>query len=323
MDLTKPIDITAINDTGKQYQKELRTLAKYDAMSVLSKFKMITGVKDSTQISEAQHTDEGSGKYTGEFNSNRKSATIVPRTLKVYSCVHEVADEPERYRRTFLNETLSEKTKHPFERWLIEYEIGNASENLYNVLATAVRSEEVADVALEDSFDGFLTILRAEVTAGNISVAKKNQFQFTAVLSKTNIGDQLKAMWRSVPAILKNKGAEMFMSLEHSEMYDDWYKTNHDSPPNVDVAGQTILEGSNGKCTLVALSDMPFADDEIFINAKDNLTWGTDDPNDMKNLRAFESGNPYKFTAVMKYQFGLQFESIHPRKLCFSKKFAG
>lgn len=323
MDLTKPIDITAINNTGKQYQKELRTLARYDALSILSKFKMISGVKDSTQVSEVQHTDEGSGKYNGIFNAARKSGTIVPRTLTVYACVHEVADEPERYRRTFLNETLSEKTKHPFERWLIEYELGNASENLYNVLATAVRSEVAGNVALSNAFNGFLTILRAEVTAGNISVALKNQFQFTAVLSKTNIGDQLKAMYRSLPAILKEKGVTMFMSIEHGEMYDDWYKANHDAPPAVDVAGQTTLEGSNGKCKMERLGCMPYADDEIFITIADNIVWGTDDMNDMKTLRAFESGNPYLFTAVMKYQFGMQFESIHPRKLCFSKKFAG
>lgn len=322
MKLDTPINITAINDTGKKYQKELRILARYDALSILSKFKMLTGIKDSTQISEVQHTSEGSGKYTGEFNKDRKSGTIVPRTLKVYPCVHEVCDEPERYRRTFLNETLSEKTKHPFERWLIEFEIGNAAENLYNVLATAVRSEEVAAVGLGDAFDGFLTILRKEVTAGNISVAIKNQFQFTAVLSKTNIGEQLKAMYRSLPAILKEKGVTLFMSIEHGEMYDDWYKTNHDAPPTLDVAGQTTLEGSNGKCKMERLGCMPYADDEMFMTISDNIVWGTDDLNDMRNLVAKDL-DIYKFMASMKYVFGMQFESIHPRKLCFSKKFAG
>lgn len=322
MDLTTPIDITAINNTGKQYQKELRTLPKYDALAVLKYFQMITGVKDSTMISEAQHTDEGSGKYTGTFNADRKSATIVPRELKVYACVHEVADEPERYRRTFLNATMSEQTAHPFERWLIEFELGNAAENLYNVLATASRSEDAGDVALANAFDGFLTICRNEVTAGNISVANGNQFQFSAALSKTNAGDELKAMWRACPDKLKEAGARMYMSVTHAEMYDDWYKANHDAPPAVDTAGQTSLEGSNGKCTIIRLSNMPSADDEIIITTDMNITWGTDNPSDMKNLKAFNSGNPYKFTANMKYVFGLQFESIHPRKFMFSKKAA-
>jgi len=323
IDYELPIDITAINNTGKTYQKELKSLPKQDALSVLKHFSMLVGIKDSTTISEVEESDEGSGKYTGEFNKLRKSGKVTPRTLTVYPCVHEVCDEPERYRRTFLNETVNEETAHPFERWLIEHELGNASQNLYNVLATAVRSEVETDVALKDSFNGFLTILRAEVAASKITTAIGNLFQFTAVLSAVNIGDQLKALYRSLPDKTKEGQTLMLMSVTHGEMYDDWYKANHDAPPAVDVAGQTSLEGSNGKCKMIRLSNMPSDTDEIFITVDKNLTWATDKLSDMKNLKAFPSGNPYKFTASMKYVFGLQFESINPRKLCFSKKFAG
>jgi hypothetical protein len=34
------------------------------------------------------------------------------------------------------------------------------------------------------------------------------------------------------------------------------------------------------------------------------MVFGTDKIEDMKNMQAFESGNPYKFAAAMKYIFG-------------------
>lgn len=326
MDLTKPIDITAVNNTAKTYDKDIRTLDKLDAMKVLQYFKLRPGVRGSVEITEAQHTDEGSGRYTGTFNGDRQSGTLVPRTLTVYPCVHEVSDEPERYRSMWLSEVVSGKLDpmtHPFERWLIEFEIGNASENLYNVLATADYSSVAENVDLSYAFNGFLTILRDEVTAGNIATAKGNLYQFSAALSSSNIGDELLAMYRSAPQTLKNRtDAIIFMSETFGEMYDDWYKANHDAPPAVDTAGQMTLDGTNGKCKIVRLSNMPDTADEVILTLSGNGVWGTDNPNDMKNLLAFSSGNPYKFTAAMKYLFGFQWESIHPRKLILSKKAA-
>lgn len=326
MDLTKPIDITAVNNTAKTYDKDIRTLDKLDAMKILQYFKMRPGVRGSVEITEAQHTDEGSGRYTGTFKSDRKSGTLVPRTLAVYPCVHEVADEPERYRTMWLSEVVSGKldpNTHPFERWLIEFEIRNASENLYNVLATADYSTQSGNVALSYAFNGFLTILRDEVAANKITTALGNLHQLTAALSASNIGDQLLAMYRSAPQTLKERESIMFMSVTFGEMYDDWYKANHDAPPAVDTSGQTVLEGTNGKCKIVRLSCMPDTDDEIILTVPGNGVWGTDNPADMKNLVAFPSGNPYLFTAAMKYLFGFQWESIHKRKLILSKKFAG
>lgn len=326
MDLTKPIDITAVNNTAKTYDKEIRTLDKLDVAKILQHFKLRPGVRGSVEITEAQHTDEGSGKYTGAFKSDRKSGTLVPRTLQVWPCVHEVADEPERYRTMWLSEVVSgrlDPNTHPFERWLLEFEIGNASENLYNIFWTATRSEDPANVSLAHAFNGPLTILRSEVTAGKISAAIGNLFQFSAVLSAANIGNQLLAMYRSAPQTLKEKSSvTMHMSVAHGEMYDDWYKANHDAPPAVDVAGQVVLEGTNGKVKIQRYSSFPSDNDEVILTVDGNGVWGTDKPSDMKDLKAFPSGNPYLFTAAMKYLFGTQFESIHPRKLILSKKFA-
>jgi len=44
------------------------------------------------------------------------------------------------------------------------------------------------------------------------------------------------------------------------------------------------------------------------------MVYGTDKLSDMKAMKAFNSGNPYLFTAAMKYVFGTQFVSIHQRE---------
>jgi len=63
MDLTKPIDISAINNTAKIYDKQIRTLNTLDAMFVLKNFGLRTGFKESVDIHEFQNAFGNSKKH--------------------------------------------------------------------------------------------------------------------------------------------------------------------------------------------------------------------------------------------------------------------
>ncbi len=319
MDLTKPIDITAINNTAKQYDKQIRTLNLLDVMNVLKKFGLRTGFKESVDIHEFQNAFGNSKKYTGTFTGGIAIGAIVPRNLKIYPIVYEMMDEPERYRATFINDVACGKVLETtsFELWLVERGIEAASEELYNVLFTAVRSDVVTDTGIEFSFNGLETLIANEITSTKISAANKNYYDAGVPFTMGNIGDKLKEMWRSAHPTMKQKGGIMYLSIVLAEMYDDWFFTTHDKWPQVDMYGQTLLEGSNGLVSFVKLSNMN--NQRVILTMDGNITYGTESINDMKNLQAFQSGNPYVFTATMKYTFGLQFESVHQRKFIVSK----
>ena len=305
MDLTKPIDISAINNTAKIYDKQIRTLNTLDAMNVLKNFGLRTGFKESVDIHEFQNAFGNSKKYTGSFTGGIAIGAIVPRNLKIYPVVYEMMDEPERYRATFINDVACGKILETttFELWMVQRGIENASEELYNVLFSAVRSDVVTDTGIEFAFNGLETIIAADIVSTKISAGNKNYYDAGVAFTASNIGDKLKAMWRSAHATMKQKGGKMFLSVALAEMYDDWFFTTHDKWPQVDMYGQTLLEGSNGLATFVKLSNMN--NQRVILTMDGNITYGTESINDMKNLQAFQSGNPYVFTATMKYTFGL------------------
>jgi len=320
IDLTKPIDITVFNNTAVQHSKDIRTVNMLKAEDALKFFSLEMDVKDSRKIYEYNPTGGNSRKYDGEFKGGNLGK-MTGRTITVYPIVFEMSDEPERYRRAFINDIALKKAdeKTLFELWLLQRGIEQASEELYNAIWVAKRDEDTANNGIEFSFDGIETILESGIDDGLISTSNKNLYDAGAAFSVANIGEYLLEMWRSSHQTFKEKGGLMKMNHTLAEMYDSWYQANHDRPPMIDTAGQMFLEGTNGKCKIVRLGCIPENSQRVVLTSDMNLCYGIDSLNDLKNLKAFASGNPYMFTANMKYVFGTQIRSIHPRNFVTNK----
>ncbi|MCD4681113.1 MAG: hypothetical protein K8S00_12080 [Bacteroidales bacterium] len=307
-DLTKPIDISDVNQAYTKYKDALNSLDVLSAQDVLKFMSAELGVQNSVVL----RTIEKGGiskKYDGTFTGDKKIGTMVERTLTVGTVVAEMADEPERYRKSWITDVAGNmwEKKHPFELWLLQYGINIASDELHDAIFMAKLQ---AGTGILDSFDGINEIIDADITATLISAAKENYYA-TGAMTAADCGDKLLAMWRSAPSTLRGKGANMIIGEDLGDMYDDWYKAEHDAPPKVETAGQLFLDNSNKKCRLIRTSAQPENSQRVIITSKKNLKFGVDKLTDMKAMKAFNSGNPYLFTATMKYVFGTQFESIH------------
>ncbi len=307
MDYKKPIDISQVNLARTAYNKQLKALNMLSAQDILKYMTPVLGVQNS-QILSTVESGGISTKYTGTFVGDKKIGTVVERTLTVRAIVAEMADEPERYRKSYYADVAGGLWKdHPFEMWLLQYGINLASEELHDVIFQAVAA---AGTDLIDSFDGVNKVIDVDIASGLISAANNNLYA-TGVMTDTDCGEKLLAMWRSAAPTLRRKGANMIISEDLGNIYDDWYRKEHDAPPFIDTAGTMSLDGSNGKCKLVRTSGQPEGSQRAILTRKQNFKYGIDKPSDMKDMKAFESGNPYLFTAAMKYVFGVQFESIH------------
>ncbi len=309
MDLTKPIDISSVNNTAVKYKKEIQTLDMLSANEMLQHFTLVSGVTDSLVLSHMIPGLNNSRGYDGTFTADKKIGTIVPRTLTVRPIVYELSDEPERLRRTFLTEVRG-KVENPeaFYRWLINWCIAKASEELYDVLTDAAYDAATAGTHINKAFDGLETIIAAEIVSTAISAANGNYYDPGTAYTSANIGDLLLAQWRTMPATFRKKGGDCHISFDMGDMYDDWYKGEHDAPPMVDTAGQMFLDGTNGKCRIIRHSNI--SNQRVIMTRKENIVYGTDKLSDMSSLNAFISGNPYLFTATMKYVFGIQIVTL-------------
>ena len=312
MDFKTPIDIEAVIGAVKKHKDLLVTLRTEAAGDILQHFTAISGVKDSITLGRTT-LGKISHKYTGKFIGQVSNGKVVPRTLKVYPCVMEMSDEPERYRRTYITEVDGglDPNKHPFEIWIINYGIKCASKELHDVLLVAKYDADTQKTGLDTAFDGLFAIVESEKTAGAIS-ADNGNMHATGVMTRADIGEKLLAMWRKMPQTFRKAGGKMYMSEDLAQLYDDWLDDQGTlvTGSGAETAGQKFLRQTNGKCEIVRLSGMPEGSQFVMITTKENAVYGYDKPSDFSRLVPFNSGNPYRFTAAGKYVMGWQFVTL-------------
>lgn len=320
MDLTSPIDIQAVIGACKKHKDLLVTLDAEQAGDILKHFTPIPGIKDSITLGRTT-LGEISHKYTGKFIGQVSNGKIVPRTLKVYPCVMEMDDEPERYRRTFITEVKGGlyPQEHPFEVWLNNYGIKCASKELHDIMLTADYDADVTKTELATSFDGILTIVGDEKTAGNISAANGNLFG-TGAFTLADVGTKLLNMWRHMPSLFKKSGGKMYISDDLGELYDDWLDNQGSliTGSGAETAGQQYLRNTNKRCELVRLSGMPAGSQFVMITTKENICFGYDKEGDFRRLIPTTNGAPYHYTAAGKYILGFQFVTIDKSEFCIN-----
>jgi hypothetical protein len=318
MDLTKPIDITAVNGAVVKHKNVMVPIDRLQANDVLKHCTPMPGITNSIVLGKVEGGTI-SKKYSGVFLGSDNLGKIVPRTLTVYPIVAEMSDEPERYRRSWITEVKGglDPNKHPFEVWLIQHGINIASEDLHNGLFIAKYDSDPKKKELENSFDAWGTILENEKTAGNISIEKGNMFA-TGAMDATNIGQKLLDMWRAMPKTFRKKKAVLWVSEDLGDDYDDWLESETIQLPGTDESEIQYLKKTNKRVQIIRTNAFPEGSQFVLLTTKENMVYGYDKESDLTGMKAFASGNPYLFTATMKYVFGCQFVSIHPSELCIN-----
>ena len=328
MDLTKPIDIQAVIGAVKKHKDLLTAVDAAQARELLMYFMAIPGITDSIELGRTT-LGSFSHRYTGTFIGALNAGKVEPRTLKVYPCVMEMDDEPERYRRTYIADVkggLWPKT-HPFEVWLINYGLKCASAELYNAILEASYDTTGANTTLPKAFDGPITIIKKEIAANNIAVAKGNMVEIPT-LTRANVGSELLKMYRKADQQLKKK-CVMFVSETVAEMYDDWLDDQGTliTGSGAETAGQTFLRNTNRKCALVRLPLSTTNEQLVVItsadaagkpNVSNNIAWGYDKESDFSTLKLGDY-DFYHFKAAGKYVIGFQLVSLDKTMLCVSK----
>ena len=198
---------------------------------------------------------------------------------------------------------------------VVGYYAKKVSKALNKALWTAVRNANGTKSA--DLFNGFDTITDAEITAGNISVAKGNLYEFTEVITASNACDQLKAFYRAADDNLQEETTKMFMAKSHKQNYEDCYKNESGSVAYNTEFKKTFLEGTEQSCEMVALANKK-GSKYIHLTTKGNMLIGVDQMGDEESI-SVEKHHPLLLDFVMVMYFGVQFESISPERIIIGK----
>lgn len=262
----------------------------------------------------------GSGAEVRPYKTE-KGATdtgrIVARTLTTY--LGDVLEEFDPYIlfTTVYGEQFSDKTERKeadIVRDLCLAMAKSVSKKLGAALFNAVRNASGTTTA--SLFDGFGTIAAAEISAGNIAVAKGN-YMTTAAITANNVGDVLKSIYDNASEELQDaSNLKLFIPKAVKNLYDDWFLAHFGAVSYNAAYGRKYLHGTDDKCEIVALPGLknsPY----IYLSTKDNMLVGCDqlDASGKEKVLVRVPDNPKVVQFFMCFFWGVQFQMIEKEYL--------
>lgn len=296
-----------------KYRKEFLAMLVIGIEEILPYVTVRTGIRYAESVGtlsmNAQFQPYKSNIKTG------KDATLAFRELKTYMGAIDYEFEPDSAATLIIGEgadTKGEGQKNAdIVRKCLTEICKTLSENLNNVLWSAVRNANGTTSA--DLFDGWDTITSKEILAGNISAAKGNYLKLTEAITGVNAVDVLKNAYRKANEILKGRKTLLYVPRSIVEKYEDAYSLLHNATPWVQGFEQKVIEGSEGKCQFVSLTSKA-GSKYLHLSVKENMLIGVDQMSDLEDI-AIEHFSAFTLEFVATMFFGVEFESIDPRRL--------
>ncbi|MDE7080051.1 MAG: hypothetical protein K2O78_00135 [Muribaculaceae bacterium] len=165
----------------------------------------------------------------------------------------------------------------------------------------------------QDLFDGYDTITEKEIADGNISAANRNLLQLDAPVTPANAVSVAKKILRAMDPELRGQQCYLYCTQDFLDDYNEGYQMLHGALPYNTEYGKTTVEGSDGRLVFCPLQSK--AGSKFFhVSTKANMLIGYDQMGDEENVMVKEY-KPFILSYIATMFFGVQFESIDPRRL--------
>lgn len=301
----------------KQYKREL-IMQPIEVMkdNTLKYITLVPGVRNQLTWAELA----GDAELAPWSKSNKKDADykIEGRTLQVWpgNCAYDF-DPMEVFQSIYGQSIMlgQSMTTHQIARMVATYFAAKIGGHLNDHVWDAVRN--VNGSKTEDLFDGFDTIIGKEITAEKLKATLGNLFEFDAAIEDSTAVEQLKEYWRKANQFLRGRECYMYLPESVYWAYIDDYQTRHGALPYNTEYEKLTLEGSNGKCHFVVLSNMADSD-YLKITTKQNLLLGTD-VNAQENHVGIQKYSSWQLTFEFAAVYGAQIRTLAKEALFVGK----
>lgn len=306
------ITLQSLQTSFRTDRRELATMPLFSMSEILPYMTLITGLRHKLSVSELVG-DMQIGNYS-KTRRDDNDFTIDSRELEVFFGSAIKGIDPNSIYQSIWGSSITkgEGLKNvPIVKAVAVYLMGKLGEHLFDSIWTA---RHVADGSTTDTlFDGFKTIIDAEITAGNMSVQKKSLFNLSS-LSVANAEDQFKDFYWSSHEKLRRQNVNLICSPNAAHFYDESYQDNHGALPYNQQYTKRTIEGSNGKCTIVPLANVP--DNFLCLTTKENLLIGTSISSEWDSFNVEKSlSSHFLIDFVATMFFGTQLRSINPEMI--------
>lgn len=312
---TQNFTIADFQEAARTYRSELIHLAILGLEEILPYVIIRPGVTYSEAVGDASLNGVQLAPYK---KKRRAEATldVVMRELRTYFGSLDADFEPNAMISTILghhaSQAMGEALKStPTAREILGLLVKGVSRGLNLNLWKAVRDE--SGDTTEDLFDGWDTITMREMTAGNIAASKGNYLKLNVQIDSTNAVSVMKSIMRKLSKELRGEECFIYCTQDLVDDYNEAYLLTHSGIVYNDKYNQVSVEGSNGRLTFVPLVSKT-GSKFIHISTKSNMLIGVDQLSDKERVDVGQY-DPNVLTASMRMFFGVEFESIDPRRL--------
>jgi hypothetical protein len=293
-------------EAGIKYRKEL-LIAPVIAFAALSPFfTTMTGVQGKIMAGSLNNTAEFRPYRTDKDATN--TSAITPREMENFK-----GDLVEEFDPSVVMGTLyTESTSTKADKFDISAKVAlvvakRAGEKLVKSIFTAVRNAGGSTSAT--LYNGFDKLVALGIADATISATKGNYKDISATaITRTNVGDILKAEYRALDSNLKN-GCKLYLPVSVLEMYEDWFQTEFGHVPWNQGMEQMYLVGTSKKCQFAPLSMME-GNTYLYFTNKENMCLLFDQQSDAETVEIRRVDNPKVVQLFMITYFGVGIDVV-------------
>lgn len=315
------VNITAeqLAKSALKYRKEILMMPvmslKQDWLPYVS---LRPGIRYAEQVGQMSGSAE-MGPYSEDYIDD-SDVKITPRTLYTFFGSLQKKFSPNSVYQSIYGSAITKgeglKTTE-ITRQVLNFIGAKVGESLYDAQWNAVRNAEGHKT--KDLFNGYDTITKSEITAGNISVANGNMTNVDpSTINATNAVDALKTIYRAADPHLRKVKTNMFVTPSIYDAYCDDYKQTTGSIAYNTQFNQVFVEGSENRCTIVPVTNKA-GSPYITLTTKQNMLAGCNQEGDDESV-AVEKHEAFRLLFVMTMFWGVEFESVSKERLLIAGK---
>lgn len=274
-------DTSALSAYAGKFENKLFSTLRA-RLTILNDVTLIPGIKNILNLTKLTVADGVRG-YREDFDSSDSDLKYSGRSLAVTLLKRDMKINPLKYRNTFMSEVMKPGVNPadiPFAQFVNNAIMEQIASEIQRGAYTAVKGDEST---LAKSFDGYATIIAAEIAkevatpgTGIVPVA-------TGALSATNAVQKFEDMVAAMPSDFVDAGFSVFSSIESARKYNNDYREKYGKYQEKDESGNLIIDNTAGKVVIKPVSWMGTSG-RLIATPKENLLAGVDALGDMDKI---------------------------------------
>lgn len=294
--------VAAFRDYVEDFAPELISKAFFSPRTI----QMVTtheGVKGKKVLTIMDVASELAVAWKSDFAAKSNAISFTPRELDVRAMKVDLSFTPQDFESSYLG-AFRRKGQNagqdlPFAAFIMDKILQRHATSIDLSVWNAVRAGSVTagTTPMSQTFDGFLELIKDEVTGGLATVATPG-----GSITSTNIIALVESMWDALGDAYKETNVAVFMSWANFMLYQRAYREEFGKYTGMQVSNQMTLDfGQNA--TLYAMPGLA-GSNRIIMTPAANLNVGYDDFNDMSMFQFEQSKRQIDFW--MDFKIGCQ-----------------